>query len=292
MTGFATRLRNYSELTRQHAPVGWLLLWFPTIAALFVSGEDWPNTGTLIVFSLGVWLTRSAGCVVNDYADRHLDLQVERTRTRPIADGRVSSREAAGVFLASMGLAALLLFALTPKAALTAVLSLPLILLYPFAKRATQLPQLVLGVAFGWGILVASVEMTGKITEPALWLFAANFLWILAYDTFYALQDLPDDRKVGVGSLATRFGLEGSRRLIALCQLGVFASLILLGVRSGFPWYYFVLVPAVLVLFVYQHLKLGQEAHRSDMGYFRAFKNNAWVGLVMIVSLVAATAPP
>lgn len=292
MTGVAARLRNYSELTRQHAPVGWLLLWFPTVGALLVSAEDWPSAGTLTVFSLGVWLTRSAGCVVNDYADRRLDPQVERTRRRPIADGRVSSLEAAAVFLGFLGLAALLLFALTPKAALTACLSVPLILVYPFAKRVTQLPQLVLGIAFSWGILVASVEMAGRITEPALWLFAANFLWILAYDTFYALQDLPDDRKVGVGSLATRFGLEGSRRLIALCQCGVLASLILLGVRSDYPWHYFALVASISVLFVYQHLKLAQEAHRSDMGYFRAFKNNAWVGLVMLVSLIAATASP
>lgn len=284
----AVRLKNYAELTRQHAPIGWLLLWFPTIAALFASGDGQPSLGNLVVFTLGVWLTRSAGCIVNDYADRHLDPQVERTRNRPMADGRVSPPEAMVVFLVCIGLAGLLLFALSREAALTALLSLPLIVLYPFAKRVTELPQLVLGLAFSWGILVASVEMTGRVTELALWLFAANFLWILAYDTFYALQDLPDDQKVGIGSLATRFGITGTRRLIALCQCGVLLCLMLLGVRSNYPWHYFACLLGILLLFAYEHVKLGREEHRAQMGYFRAFKHNGWVGLAMLLGLILA----
>ena len=290
MTTLASRLRNYSELTRQRAPVGWLLLLFPTLSALVVSAEVWPSAEILVVFTLGVWLTRSAGCVVNDYADRHLDPQVARTRTRPLADGRVSPSEAIGVFLVLICLAALLLLFLSHEAALTALLSLPLILLYPFAKRVTQWPQIVLGLAFSWGVLVASVEMAGSVSEPALWLFVANFLWILAYDTLYALQDLPDDLKVGVGSLATRFGIEGSLRLIALCQCGMLIALVLLGVRSNYPWSYFAFLVGILLMFAYQHLKLGREQHRQEMGYFRAFKHNAWVGLLMLFGLTAAKA--
>ncbi len=285
MTSLAARIGNYSKLTRQGTPIGWLLLLFPTLASLLVSGAGWPSAKTVIIFTLGVWLTRSAGCVINDYADRHFDSNVVRTRHRPLASGRVAPAEAIAVFVLLMAMAALLLLLLTPWAALTAVLGVPLILLYPFAKRVTSLPQLVLGVAFSWGILVASVEVSGRITESALWLFLANFLWILAYDTFYALQDLPDDKKIGVGSLATRFGVGGSLRLIALCQLGMLASLVALGVRLGYVWHYYLFLIGMLALFGYQLLRLGKEVHREALGYLRAFRHNAWVGSLMLLAL-------
>lgn len=285
MSSVAERIGNYSELTRQGAPIGWLLLLFPTLASLLVSAAGWPSAQILVVFTLGVWLTRSAGCVINDYADRRFDAGVARTRHRPLASGRVSSAEALAVFVLLMGLAALLLLLLAPSAALTAVLGVPLILLYPFAKRVTTLPQVVLGVAFSWGILVASVQVAGRISEGALWLFVANFLWILAYDTFYALQDLPDDQTMGVRSLATRFGVRGSLRLIALCQLGMLASLVALGVRLEYAWHYYVFLIGMLALFGYQHLRLGKEAHRETLGYLRAFKHNAWVGTLLLLAL-------
>lgn len=285
MSSLAARFGNYAELTRQKAPIGWLLLLFPTLASLVVSSAEWPSLEVLLVFSLGVWLTRSAGCVINDYADRHFDAGVARTKHRPIAEGRVSPSEAMALFLVLMGLAALLLLLITPLAALTAVLAVPLIVLYPFAKRVTSFPQLVLGVAFSWGILVASVEMAGRISEAALWLFLANFLWILAYDTFYALQDLPDDEQIGVRSLATRFGVRGSPRLIALCQLGMLSCLILLGVRSDYAWHYYLLLLGMALLFGYQLLRLGREAHRGSFGYLRAFRSNAWVGTLMLLAL-------
>ena len=290
MTSLAVRFSNYADLTRQQTPVGWLLLLFPTLASLVVSAPGWPDAKTVAVFTLGVWLTRSAGCVINDIADIKFDALVVRTKRRPLAEARISKTEALALFACLMALSASLLLLLTPAAALTAVLAVPLIIAYPFAKRVTNAPQLVLGVAFSWGILVASVEVSGGISQAALILFAANFLWILAYDTFYALQDLPDDQAIGVGSLATRYGIDGALRLVKLCQAGVIACLALLGVTLAFPWHYYLCLPAVLALFAYQHLALGKEANRQSLGYLRAFKHNAVVGAVMLLAVITGQA--
>ena len=290
MTSLAVRFANYADLTRQQTPVGWLLLLFPTLASLVVSAPGWPAAETIVIFCLGVWLTRSAGCVINDIADIKFDALVSRTLKRPLAESRVSRMEALILFACLMGLAALLLLLLTPAAALTAVFAVPLIVAYPFAKRVTNLPQLVLGVTFSWGILVASVEVSGAVRAPALLLFAANFLWILAYDTFYALQDLPDDERIGVGSLATRFGVTGALRLIKLCQAGMLLCLASLGVIMAFPWIFFLFLLAILAMFGYQHLVLAREVHRQNLGYLRAFKHNAWVGAVMLLAIVTGHA--
>jgi len=290
MTSIAARFSHYADLTRQQTPVGWLLLLFPTVASLIVSAPGWPAAQTVLIFTLGVWLMRSAGCVINDIADIKFDALVSRTKHRPLAESRVSRGEALILFAALMALGACLLFLLTPAAVLTAVLAVPLIVAYPFAKRVTNLPQLVLGVAFSWGILVASSEVSGGISQAALILFAANFLWILAYDTFYALQDLPDDQAIGVGSLATRFGIEGALRLIKLCQAGMLACLVLLGATLAFAWHYYLCLLAMLALFAYQHLVLGKEANREYLGYLRAFKHNAFVGTIMLLGIVAGQA--
>lgn len=285
MTRLAVRIANYSELTRQGAPIGWLLLLFPTLASLVMTGAEWPSLQTVLVFTLGVWLTRSAGCVINDYADRRFDAGVARTQHRPLAEGRVSPGEAIGLFLALLALAALLLLFLTPAAALMAVLAVPLIVLYPFAKRVTSLPQIVLGIAFSWGVLVASVEMVGGVGVTALWLFLANFLWVLAYDTFYALQDLLDDYKMGVRSLATLLGVRGASWLIGLCQLGMLAALAGLGVSLGYTWHYYFVLLCMAALFTYQHVRLGREENRASMGYLRAFRHNSWVGVLMLLAV-------
>ena len=285
MTSWAVRIGNYSELTRQRAPIGWLLLLFPTLTSLVVTGTGWPSVQTLLVFTLGVWLTRSAGCVINDYADRRFDAGVARTQHRPLAEGRVTPGEAIGLFLVLMALAALLLLLITPAAALTAVLAVPLIVLYPFAKRVTSFPQFVLGIAFSWGILVASVEMVGRISEAALWLFVANFFWILAYDTFYALQDLLDDYKMEVRSLATLLGVRGSLGLIAVCQMGMLIALVGLGLRLEYTWHYYPFLICMAALFGYQHLRLGKEENRASMGYLRAFRHNLWVGVLMLLAV-------
>ena len=290
MTNIAARLGNYADLTRQQTPVGWLLLLFPTLAALVVSAPGWPDLETVAIFTLGVWLTRSAGCAINDIADVKLDARVARTKHRPLPELRVSRFEALAVFACLMGLAALLLLLLTPAAAFTAVLAVPLIVAYPFAKRVTNLPQIVLGITFGWGILVASVEVSGGVTDAALLLFAANFFWILAYDTFYALQDLPDDQQVGVGSLATRYGIASALHLIKLCQAAMLICLASLGVVMAFPWYYFLFLLAILAMFGYQHLALAKEALRASLGYLRAFKHNAWVGAVMLLGVATGQA--
>ncbi len=290
MTSIAVRVSNYADLTRQQTPVGWLLLLFPTLASLVVSAPGWPAAKTVLIFTLGVWLTRSAGCVINDIADIKFDALVARTKRRPLAEARVSKAEALALFAGLMALSACLLFLLTPAAALTAMLAVPLIIAYPFAKRVTNAPQLVLGVTFSWGILVASSEVSGGISHAALILFAANFLWILAYDTFYALQDLPDDQAIGVGSLATRLGIEGALRLIKLCQAGMLACLALLGATLAFTWHYYLCLLAMLALFAYQHLVLGTEAKRESLGYLRAFKHNAVVGAIMLLAIITGQA--
>ena len=290
MTTLAVRLSNYADLTRQQAPVGWLLLLFPTLAGLIVSAKGWPAPETFLIFCVGVWLTRSAGCVVNDLADIKFDAKVTRTRHRPLAEARISRVEAILLFVCLMGLAALLLMLLSPAAIVVALLAVPLIVAYPFAKRVTDIPQLVLGVTFSWGILVASVEVSGGVGTAAMLLFAANFLWIVAYDTFYALQDLPDDRQAGVRSPATRFGIEGALRLVKVCQAGMLCCLALLGATLDFPWFFYAFLPVILIMFAYQHVALGKEAHREHLGYLRAFKHNAWVGAVMLAGIAIAKA--
>jgi 4-hydroxybenzoate polyprenyltransferase len=275
------RLPLYWRLIRGDRPVGWLLLLWPTWWALWLAAEGWPPLGTLLIFSLGVWLTRSAGCVINDYADRWLDPQVERTRARPLATGDVSPREALAVFVVMM-LVAFALVLLTNR--LTVYLSVAgafLAATYPYLKRHTYLPQVYLGLAFGWGIPMAFAAIQNTVPPLAWLLFLGNLLWTTGYDTWYAMVDRDDDRRVGAKSTAILFG---ELDLLALGVLygGFLLTLFLLGRRADLGFMYFVGLAVAAGFVVYQFV-LARDRSREHC--FAAFRNNHWVGLCVFLGL-------
>ena len=287
------RLPDWLELTRLDRPVGIGLLLWPTLWALWLAAEGLPPADLLAIFLLGVVLTRSAGCVVNDYADRDFDGHVERTRGRPIPDGRVKPREALSIAAVLMGLAFLLVLLTDPLTITLAFLAAGLAVLYPFTKRMTHMPQLFLGMAFSMAIPMAFSAVTGSVPEIAWLLFVANLLWTVAYDTEYAMVDRPWDLKVGIKSTAILFG-EQDRLMIGVLQVAFIACLVMVGTRLelGAAWYAGVAGAAGL-------LGWQQWLIRSrDLdACFKAFRANNLVGLVVFVgaaadfALAAANAP-
>jgi len=275
------RLGQYWKLARGDRPIGWLLLLWPTWWGLWLAAEGLPPLRTLFVFTAGVWLTRSAGCVINDYADRWLDPQVERTRGRPLATGAVRGREALLVFAVLM-LAAFALVLTTNR--LTIWMSGVGVLLaatYPYLKRYTYLPQVYLGIAFGWGIPMAFAAVQGEVPPVAWVLYAANIFWATAYDTWYAMVDRDDDILAGAKSTAILFGdvdLVAQGILYAL----FFAALALVGQRAGLGAYFWYGLGVALLLVVYEFLI---ARHRDREGCFRAFLHNHWVGAAVFAGI-------
>ena len=232
-----SKLKLYLQLIRFDKPIGTLLLLWPTLCALWLAAEGMPEPKLLAIFLLGTFLTRSAGCIINDLADRHVDGAVQRTSNRPLVIGTVSEKEALTLFIVLMLLAfALVLF----TNALTIQLSLVAVILassYPFMKRYTHLPQVVLGAAFSWGIPMAFAAQTGAL-PPALWLlYCANLLWTVAYDTEYAMVDRDDDILIGVKSSAILFGRH-DRLIVGLLQVLTLCTLWLTGQQFGLGWPY------------------------------------------------------
>lgn len=276
------RWPHYLRLMRVDRPIGTLLLLWPTLWALWIAAEGVPTLTLLIIFTLGVFLTRSAGCVINDFADRKIDGHVKRTLDRPLATGAVSAREALLLFALLMLLAfGLVLFTNT----LTLYLSLgglALAFTYPFMKRYTHLPQVVLGAAFGWAIPMAFTASGETLPLVAWLLYLAKLLWTVAYDTQYAMVDRDDDLKIGVKSTAILFGQQ-DRRIIALLQL---ATLILLAVTGLLLqmsyWYYLGLLTAAGTFAWQQYL----IRHRERDACFRAFLNNHLGELAVLVGIV------
>ncbi|MDO6708497.1 4-hydroxybenzoate octaprenyltransferase [Photobacterium sp. 1_MG-2023] len=279
-----TKARAYCQLARLDRPIGSLLLMWPTLWALFLAADGIPDWPVLLVFILGVFCMRAAGCVINDYADRHVDGYVKRTAQRPMPAGLISEREALGFFtllvLVSFGLV-LTMNALTIQ---LSVIGLLLAAAYPFMKRYTHLPQLVLGMAFGWAIPMAYAAQSGELPPVAWMLFVANILWTIAYDTQYAMVDRDDDLKVGIKSTAILFGRH-DKRIIGALQLGTLGLLILVGIQLSLtPVYYWSLLGAA-ALFVYQqHLIRGREREPC----FKAFLNNNYVGMVVWLGMAAS----
>jgi 4-hydroxybenzoate polyprenyltransferase len=276
------RLSLYWQLVRGDRPVGWLLLLWPTAWALWLAAGGIPPWHLLVIFLGGVWLTRSAGCVINDYADRWLDPHVERTRDRPLATGAVSPTEALGLFAVLM-LVALLLVSFTNRLTiLMSVVGVVLAATYPFLKRYTYLPQVYLGLAFGWGIPMAFAAVQGKVPPIAWLLYVANLLWTTGYDTWYAMVDRDDDRRLGAKSTAILFG---DADLIALGVLygGFLVAMALLGRQADFGFNYFVGL-AVAAGFIGWQFAIGRTRHRADC--FRAFIANQWVGLIVFIGIV------
>lgn len=280
-SGVLDRLHEYVLLTRLHRPIGILLLLWPALWALWIAAQGVPDGVVLTVFVMGVVLMRSAGCVINDFADRRIDPHVQRTHDRPLAAGRVSPREALALFgvlcLVAFGLVLLLNW-------LTVALSLvgaALAATYPFMKRYTYLPQVVLGAAFGWAIPMAFAAQTGAVPKIAWLLFVANVLWSTAYDTMYAMVDRPDDLRIGVKSTAILFG-DMDRTLIAVIQALVLLAMVLVGqeLELGLPYYGGLAVAAGFAGYQ-QHL----IKDRAPQGCFKAFLNNNWFGASVFAGL-------
>ncbi len=282
MSTATSRFTAYLQLVRFDRPIGTLLLLWPTLWALWLAAEGVPPLKLLLIFSLGTLLMRSAGCAVNDLADRNLDGAVARTRQRPLVTGAVAPNEALWL-AAGLSLAAFVLVLFTNT--LTILLSFAGVMLaacYPFMKRHTHLPQLVLGAAFSWGIPMAFAAVSNAL-PPALWLvFVANLFWTVAYDTEYAMVDREDDLKVGIKSTAILFG-ELDRHMIAALQALTVIALLLVGQRFELGWIYFVSLLGACALFVYQQ-RLIRERQPADC--FRAFLNNNWVGAAVFAGVV------
>ncbi|PKO33818.1 MAG: 4-hydroxybenzoate octaprenyltransferase [Betaproteobacteria bacterium HGW-Betaproteobacteria-7] len=277
------RLDLYEKLMRLDKPIGILLLLWPTLWALWLSANGRPEWAVLVVFMLGTVLMRSAGCVINDYADRDFDRHVERTRERPLTAGRVSTKEALTLFVALCLLAFALVLALGRP--LVIWLSLPALFLaasYPFTKRFFAIPQAYLGIAFGFGIPMAYAAHLGSVPAEAWWLLLANVFWAVAYDTEYAMVDREDDLKIGIKTSAITFG-RFDVAAVMLCYAATLMLLAWVGSRYalGWPFYIGLAVAAVIMGVHYTWIR-----DRQRMPCFKAFLHNNWVGVAIFAGIV------
>lgn len=276
------RLTQYAYLMRLDRPIGIYLLLWPTLWALWIAGEGSPDPLVVFVFASGVALMRSAGCVINDYADRNFDPHVERTKNRPIAAGHINPNEALALFAVLCLMAFALVLLMNRLTILLSLVGAVLAATYPFMKRYTHLPQVYLGAAFGWAVPMAFAAQTGAVPKEAWLLFVATVLWATAYDTMYGMVDREDDLKIGVKSTAILFG-ESDRLIIAIIQLLLMGALLLAGQGAGLGgYYYFGLLMAVGLVFYQQYLIRNREPEQC----FKAFLNNNWFGAVVFAGIV------
>ena len=277
-----SQVRNYGKLMRVDKPIGiWLLMW-PTLWALWLAGEGTPDQGLFLVFMVGVFVMRSAGCVLNDFVDRKIDPYVERTRTRPLATGAVAPYEALTLFVALALIAIGLATMLNKPAQILAVVAAALAVAYPFIKRYVSIPQFVLGAAFGWACPMAFAAQTGQTPELAWLVFGTALIWAVIYDTFYAMVDREDDRKLGVKSTALLFG-DVDLFVIAGLQALMILALLLVGYRAGLSNWYYASVAIAAGLMAY-HLWLARE--RKPEACFEAFLKNHYIGMVIFIGIV------
>jgi len=279
------RLDLYEKLMRLDKPIGILLLLWPTLWALWLSADGRPDWAVALVFILGTVVMRSAGCVINDYADRDFDKHVERTKERPLTAGRVTTREALALFAFLCLLAFALVLVLGKP--LVIWLSIPAVFLaasYPFTKRFFAIPQAYLGIAFGFGIPMAYAAHLGSVPAEAWWLLLANIFWAVAYDTEYAMVDREDDLKIGIKTSAITFG----RFDVAAVMLCYALTLLLLGgvgwqLQLSWPFYLGLTLAAGIMLRHYSWIRLRDRA-----GSFKAFLNNNYVGLLIFLGIVTS----
>ncbi|MDT3295996.1 MULTISPECIES: 4-hydroxybenzoate octaprenyltransferase [Shewanella] len=273
----------YSRLTRIDRPIGTLLLLWPCLMALMLAAGGMPDLKVLVIFIIGVVIMRACGCIINDYADRDLDSFVERTRSRPLASGEISTKEALILFvilgLSAFGLV-LLLNGLVVKLSVVGII---LTIIYPFTKRITNMPQMFLGIVWSWSIPMAYAAQTGEVPMEAWWLFAANWCWTVAYDTMYAMVDRDDDLKVGIKSTAILFG-EYDRQIIGLFQLAALACFIAAGWSADRGLLYGLGILTFVGFSTYQQMLIFD---RERAPCFKAFLNNNWAGLALFVGLGA-----
>jgi 4-hydroxybenzoate polyprenyltransferase len=269
----------YARLMRLDKPVGIYLLLWPTLWALLMAGQGLPPLDISIIFVAGVIVMRSAGCVINDYADRKVDGSVKRTAQRPLATGEVTAKQALQLFAALIAMAFVLVLFLNWQTIALSVVALLLASSYPFMKRYTHLPQVVLGAAFGWAIPMAFMAVLETVPTYAWWLFVANLLWTVAYDTMYAMVDRDDDLQIGVKSTAILFGKNDVFIVMSLqtLALSILAS-IGVAINATWPYYAAIAFSALLCVRQYQLIK-----RRQREGCFTAFLENHYVGLTITI---------
>ncbi|MCG7491447.1 4-hydroxybenzoate octaprenyltransferase [Vibrio sp. Of14-4] len=277
----AIKAHAYWQLMRMDRPIGSLLLLWPTLWSLFISSQGMPDFKVLIVFSLGVLFMRSAGCVINDFADRRVDGHVKRTHQRPFPSGRVSAFEAIGLFLILCLMSFLLVLTMNMLTIKLSLIALVLAFIYPFMKRYTHFPQLFLGLAYSWSIPMAWAAQTGELSPVAWYIFTINAIWTIAYDTQYAMVDRDDDLKIGIKSTAILFG-RWDKLVIGLLQLTTLIMLIALGWWYDLGLAYYLSLVLVAGLFVFQQ-RLTYYREREKC--FSAFLNNNYVGMAIAAGL-------
>ncbi|MDX2477457.1 MAG: 4-hydroxybenzoate octaprenyltransferase [Gammaproteobacteria bacterium] len=282
MTSLAEKIKQYLLLMRADRPIGSFLLLWPSLWSLWLAGEGQPTASIVLIFIVGVFVMRSAGCVINDFADRHIDPDVARTCSRPIAAGLVKPREALILFATLCGIAFLLVLQLNTLSIKLSFVAVFLAASYPFMKRVTHLPQAYLGMAFGWSIPMAFAAQSGQLPAAVWLLFVANIFWTIAYDTMYAMVDRDDDTKIGVMSTAILFGSK-DRQIIGLLQLSTLLMLTWAGlVFERGSYYYFSLLFASS-FFIYQQWLI---AERDPARCLQAFLNNNWFGAAVFIGLL------
>ena len=279
----AERLRRYALLIRLHRPIGTLLLLWPCLWALWIAAGGVPDPLVLVVFVAGTFLMRSAGCAINDYADRDFDGHVARTRDRPLAAGLLDPREALAV-AAALALAAFgLVLLMNPLTIALSVVGVLLAALYPFAKRHTHLPQVVLGAAFGWAVPMAFAAQADALPPLAWLLYLGAILWATVYDTMYAMADRPEDLKIGVKSTAILFG-DADRAIVGLLQFLLLIDLALVGQQAELGWPYALGLVVAAGCMLYHQWLIRDRVPRAC---FVAFLNNNWLGVAVTVGVVA-----
>jgi 4-hydroxybenzoate polyprenyltransferase len=275
------RLREYYRLVRLDRPIGIYLVLWPTVWALWIAAEGLPEPLVLAVFIAGVLLMRSAGCAINDYADRNIDPHIARTTQRPLAAGTITPKEALMVFAVLSLIAFVLVLQMNT---LTIMLSIPALFLagsYPFTKRYTHLPQAYLGIAFGWGVPMAFAAQTGAVPEASWLLFAATVFWALAYDTMYAITDREDDLKIGVKSTAILFG-RFDKVMVLLFQILTLLMLYLAGQQFNLGTVFYAGLGISILFFIYQQYLIR---NRDPQKSFQAFLNNHYFGMMVFIAI-------
>jgi 4-hydroxybenzoate polyprenyltransferase len=276
------RLQAYGRLMRLDRPIGTYLVLWPTLWALWIAGKGHPDGLILLVFVAGTFLMRSAGCVINDFADRKVDPHVKRTKARPLATGEVSSREALALFTALCLTAFLLVLLMNRLTVMLAFVGVGLAAIYPFMKRYTHWPQVFLGVAFAWGMPMAFAAQTGGVPAGVWIMLTANICWVIAYDTMYAMVDRDDDLKIGVKSTAILFG-RYDRLIIGLFQLGFLALMVVAGHWFKLGIVYDIGLAVAAGLGIY-HQYLIRKRERDPC--FKAFLHNNYVGMAIFIAIV------
>lgn len=272
-------LNSYWRLARLDRPIGTYLLLYPTLAALFFAADGLPPLNLLVIFTLGVFSMRSAGCVINDFADKDFDKYVERTKNRPLARGELTNFQALSFFVILLIISFLLVLLTNKTTILMAFAGLLITGIYPFLKRFTNFPQLGIGLAFSWGIPMAFTAVLGYVPITGWFLLLANAFWVLAYDTIYALDDMPYDKKIGVKSTAIAFGSK-VKPIIFILDLLAWCSFLAVGLMFDRGFIFFVAMGLAAISFIYQNIVL-----RNAKQYLPIFLNNNYSGLIIFLGI-------